>query len=87
MSTLSVKGPPSLTPNPCCLAMCVISNLFGTPLIKTSAQLNQQHSPILRLPAELRNKIYDYAMDTNTTEKLHHDMLSWDRLHLPRICR
>ncbi|EAT88193.1 hypothetical protein HBI56_096860 [Parastagonospora nodorum] len=45
------RGPPTLTPNAECLAIM---------------QANQQNSPLLRLPAELRQMVYNYALDTNS---------------------
>jgi hypothetical protein len=37
-------------------------------LITTSTQENQKNSPFLRLPPELRNKIYELALDEGTVQ-------------------
>ncbi|KAF2635352.1 hypothetical protein P280DRAFT_196935 [Massarina eburnea CBS 473.64] len=36
--------------------------LWGLELTSSSAQRNQRESPLLRLPAEVRNEIYNYAL-------------------------
>jgi hypothetical protein len=44
-------------------AMYVIARVYGeeTLLIRSSSEHNQRDSPLLRLPAELRNHIWDYV--------------------------
>ncbi|KAH6879058.1 hypothetical protein BKA58DRAFT_453270 [Alternaria rosae] len=66
------KGPPTLVLNASCLAI---------------AQLNQYHSPLLRLPAELRNKIFDLALEISAKSWQHKPDIHWDRLHLSRTSR
>ncbi|KAH6051721.1 hypothetical protein HBI54_037060 [Parastagonospora nodorum] len=65
-----VKGPPALTPNTQSLAI---------------ARRNQQSSRLLRLPPELRNRIYELAMETHNPA-LHTTDLAWERLSLSRTC-
>lgn len=50
------------------------------------AQSNQLASPLLRLPAELRNRIYDLALDLHTSD-LHEDHVTWERLSLAQSSR
>jgi hypothetical protein len=52
-----------------------------------SDQKNQVDSPLLRLPAELRNRIYDLALDPDSKNVRHYDHYDWDRLNPSRTCR
>lgn len=52
-----------------------------------SVRINQKRSPLLRLPAELRSRIYDYVFDSKSIEILHDDHHEWDRLDFSRTCR
>ena len=54
-----------------------------------STERNQRKSPLLRLPAKLRNKIYIFALDTAAVNVRwdQHSILTRDDLHLPRACR
>lgn len=56
-------------------------------LTANSARLNQYYSPLLRLPAELRNKIFDLALELSANSWQHKSGLHWDRLHLSRTSR
>ncbi|KAF2831297.1 hypothetical protein CC86DRAFT_401838 [Ophiobolus disseminans] len=72
MALRQVKGFPNLIPNEQSLAI---------------AHRSQQHSPLLRLPAELRNRIYTIAIELDISLYFHTEVLDWDRLHLYRTCR
>jgi hypothetical protein len=53
---------------------------------------NQQQSPLLRLPAEIRNTIFSLAMNLDEPGRFHSDHFVWeiplwDRLELSRSCR
>ncbi|KAF1997466.1 hypothetical protein P154DRAFT_524797 [Amniculicola lignicola CBS 123094] len=53
------------------------------------AQANSAQSPLLRLPAELRNKIFEYALTYETQEVSHNGCLRTKARHclsLHRVC-
>jgi hypothetical protein len=52
-----------------------------------SALQNQTTSPLLRLPPEIRNRIYDFTLDLKSGRIQHDDHYDWDRLELSRTCR
>jgi hypothetical protein len=57
-----------------------------------NAERNQQQSLLLRLPAEIRNRIFSLAMDLDQPGRSHSDHSvwetpPWDRLELSRSCR
>jgi len=59
-------------------------------LTVNSAQRNRIQSPLLRLPAEVRNKIYAYTLELVPTEiwRWHHEELYfWDRMFFVRSSR
>ncbi|KAI4685519.1 uncharacterized protein J4E84_006247 [Alternaria hordeiaustralica] len=66
------KGPPTLIANASCLEI---------------AQRNQRQSPLLRLPAEIRNKIFDLAQELSARSWKHDSHFYWDRLELSRASR
>jgi hypothetical protein len=83
-----MKGPPCLRPSAKSLTMYVLSRLVVTPLLNhaaKSARRNQRTSDLLRMPPEIRNKIYEMTLDT-ADYRLHTSHLTWDRLSLSRTC-
>jgi hypothetical protein len=50
-----------------------------------SASRNQKASIFLRMPPEIRNKVYKMVMGT-THHRLHTSHFTWDRLNLSRTC-
>jgi hypothetical protein len=66
----------------------VSSRIRNSPCtdLTCSAQRYQAVSPFLRLPAELRNTIYDLVLDLPSNGLLHHDHNTWDRLNFSRTC-
>jgi len=56
-------------------------------LTANSAQRNQLHSPLLRLPAEVRNKIFDLTLELSARSWQHESHFHWDRLDLSRASR
>ena len=56
-------------------------------LTANSAQRNQLHSPLLRLSAEIRNKIFNIALDLSARSWQHDSYFHWDRLNLSRASR
>ncbi|KAF2831298.1 hypothetical protein CC86DRAFT_401839 [Ophiobolus disseminans] len=72
MAPTIVKGPPNLLPS---------AKELDTAL------RNQTELPVLRLPPEIRNYIYDFALDLKS-DQLHHDNHhDWNRFNLSYMCR
>jgi hypothetical protein len=46
-----------------------------------------QTSPLLRLPSEIRSPIFECTLDLNSDEIQHKNHFTWDRLNLSRTCR
>lgn len=87
---INSKGPPSLKPITTSLTMYVHCPLKSSACniitdLSHSARRNQQQSRLLHMPPEIRNMIYDFAMDTSD-HCLHIDKIAWDRLNLSRTC-
>jgi hypothetical protein len=69
--------------------VCATSNRKQDGMANThSAQRNQQVSILLRLPPELRMRVYDYVMDTDAAaDILHHELWEWNRLEFSHTSR
>ncbi|KAF2831299.1 hypothetical protein CC86DRAFT_137468 [Ophiobolus disseminans] len=61
---------------------------LSTLLTNPSAYYNQHNSRLLRLPAEIRNRILELAMDIDgPAPSLHDEYPLWDRLDVSRTSR
>jgi hypothetical protein len=86
---MASREPAVLVANEECLAVYVQRAYPLRSLTSCSAIANQQNSPLLRLPSEIRNGFCDLIFETSSDDRHHRsvDHIDWDRLEFARVCR